>query len=756
MNFKLQLKSKIAKIITVVSLLALVIVSGIGMNSSKLFLVEAANPVQNQEVEYLEGELILTSGEDNQIKEIAKKSIGNEVELKTSSDKTKVLKTVDKDSDAKKSQTQAPSIIKKIGLDDKLSKTIADLKAKGITAEPNYIKRAQFRPNDTLYPLQEYHNNTKGGSDIKTELAWDITRGSSSVIIAVIDTGIDATHPDFAGKIIKPKNIITGVDNANITDNDPHGNFVAGFIGANGNDGQGITGVCPECKIMPIRASQDGYFTSINIVNAINYAVNNRAKVVNMSFGGGGVTQLERDAINRGISQGVVFVGATDNYDYIRTTYPAALPGVISVTGVDSNDKYATGNRKTWVDISAPSSDILSTFTGNSAYYRTVPGNNRYAYGTGTSFGTPIVSGIAGLMLSKNPNISPADVKRYIKESTDNIDAKNPGLKGLLGTGRVNAYGAVFKAGTSLDANWRVINAANTNNKDGLDLVMQNKITGQPATWDLTTEGYIDSGSLISPGFNAPSYTIVGTPDINRDSVADILWQNSDGTPVIWFMGADHKIISWKALLNPTASWRLVGASNSGNNSRGLDLLWQNRTTGEPYIWELGIDGTLLKGESLYPGFNAPQFKIISTPDINRDGIDDVLWQGDDGTPVIWFMNAEHKIISGKALFNPGTDWRLVGASSSSKSRGMDFLWQNRTTGQPVIWELGLDGTVLLGVAINPGFNAPQFKIISTPDINRDGIEDVLWQNNNGTPVIWFMGADHKIIRGLVPTQPLG
>ena len=656
MRLNALFKTKFTKVITIISLFSLLIIAtaaGLTINSTPSFSAKAANSsldniINNQDLEYVEGELIIASGEDNQIKDIAKKASGNEVEIETSQYNIKVLKTAVN----KKNQSDSKGRIKKGQLDNKLKKTIEDLKARGITAEPNYIKRGQFRPNDSFYPLQEYLNNTKGGSDIKTEQAWDITRGSSSVIIAIIDSGIDATHPDFIGKIVKPKNIMTGENNANITDNEPHGNFVAGFVAANGNDSQGITGVCPECKIMPIRASFGNEFTSVDIINAIKYAVANGAKVINMSFGGGRVAQEERDTISRAVAQGIVFVGATDNQDFYSVTYPAALPGVISVTGVDSNDKYATGNRRSWVDISAPSSKILSTFAGVSNYYRLLPENNRYAYGTGTSFGTPIVSGIAGLMLSKNPNLSPSQIKQYLKESSENIDLKNPGLQGLIGAGRVNAYGAVFKAVTALDSNWRLLAGTNSNNSVGLDLLLQNKITGQPAIWDLTKEGNLDSGSLVYPGFNAPSWKIISSSDVNRDGIDDLLWQNNDGTPVIWFMDAQHKLINGKTLLNPGTDWRLVSALNSVK-SRGMDLLWQNKTTGEPVIWELGTDGSLKAGVSLYPGFNAPSWKIISSSDINRDGVDDLLWQNSDGTPVIWFMDAQHKLISWKVPAQP-------------------------------------------------------------------------------------------------------
>jgi subtilisin family serine protease len=350
--------------------------------------------------------------------------------------------------------------------------------------EPNYIYRASGTPNDPRFNELWGMNNTgqTGGSndaDIDATEAWDTQTGSDSTLIAVIDTGVDYNHPDLAANIWTnsaeiPNNgvdddhnnyidDIHGWDFAN-GDNDPfddnlHGTHVAGTIGAVGNNGVGVAGVNWHVKIMPVKfLSGDGSGTLANALSAILYAANNKAKVMNNSWGGGGFSQALLDAIEYADSKGALFVAAagndgTDN-DQIAN-YPSNYdaPNVIAVAAIDHNGSLAiwdTGGGgggcgcqscgnvvgapgsnfgATTVDLAAPGKGILSTTP-----------NNGYTSLQGTSMATPHVAGVAGLVFSQFPGWTHLQVKERLLSTVE----VSSGLQGKVATGgRVNAQRAL-------------------------------------------------------------------------------------------------------------------------------------------------------------------------------------------------------------------------------------------------------------------------------------------------------------------------
>jgi subtilisin family serine protease len=220
--------------------------------------------------------------------------------------------------------------------------------------------------------------------------AWDVTQGSSTVVIAVMDTGVDYNHPDLAGNIWSNPGEVAGntLDDDNNgyvddirgwdfvdDDNDPvdvqgHGTHVSGTIAAVGNNGIGVTGVCWQAKIMPLRTFDafSGGATSARIIAAIGYAVNKGAKVINASFGGPDYSQAEYDALSSANSAGVLFVAAAGNETANNDTtpaYPAGynLANIISVAATDQNDglTYFSNYGATSVHVAAPGQNIYST-----------------------------------------------------------------------------------------------------------------------------------------------------------------------------------------------------------------------------------------------------------------------------------------------------------------------------------------------------------------------------------------------------------
>ncbi len=307
-------------------------------------------------------------------------------------------------------------------------------------------------------PLRNWGlDNSEAASHIEAKRAWKITEGSPKVIVAVIDTGIDATHPDLKDNLWhKPGTDEFGYDfvfnKPNPTDVQGHGSHIAGIIGAENKSRKGVLGVAPRVSIMALRYYADDNTqtdTVANTVKAIDYAIANGAKVINYSSEGKGFNVAEFRAIERASKHGILVVTAagnlgenTDKAD--SPTYPASydLPNIIAVAATNiHNDVLATSNfGATRVHIAAPGENIFST----------VP-KGRYGVNSGTSQATAFVSGVAALLLSENPGLTPPELKKILMNSADKL----PSLKNKVASGgRLNAfqaltYAAELRAGAS-------------------------------------------------------------------------------------------------------------------------------------------------------------------------------------------------------------------------------------------------------------------------------------------------------------------
>jgi serine protease len=310
-------------------------------------------------------------------------------------------------------------------------------------AEPDYVVRPTGVPNDTHFPLQWGANNTgqtvngvtgTAGADVNAPEAWDIFTGDPNFVIAIIDTGVQYTHPDLAANMwTNPGEVLDGTDtdgNGYIddirgwdfysNDNDPsdpngHGTHTAGTVGAVGNNGMGVAGMMWSCRLMPLRfLGSNGGYTS-DAVLAVQYAAGMGAKVSNNSWGGGGYSQSLYDAINASKGAGHIFVAAAGNggRDQIGDNndsspyYPASynLDNIIAVAATTSSDGRASFSNygPTSVDLGAPGVNIASTYPTNS-----------YAYMSGTSMAAPHVAGIVGLVYAKNPTWAYPQVRQQI------------------------------------------------------------------------------------------------------------------------------------------------------------------------------------------------------------------------------------------------------------------------------------------------------------------------------------------------------
>lgn len=293
-------------------------------------------------------------------------------------------------------------------------------KMKGIEfAEPDYIVRANYIPDDTYFYLMWGLNNT-GNIDIDAPEAWDIERGENSVTVAVIDTGVQTNHPDLAGQFVTGYDFY--FDDTSVYDglDDDHGTHVAGTIAAIDNS-IGVIGVAPNIKIMPLKfLGPDGGYIS-DAIDAINYAKQNGADIINASWGGGGYSESLKNAIE---SFGGVFVVAagnnktdTDKNPYYPASYTSS--NIISVAAIDKYGALASFSNYglNSVDIAAPGVDIASTYPDS------------YAYMSGTSMAAPHVSGIIALLKSYNNSLTTQELINKLYSTAKPYNSLNGKVK---------------------------------------------------------------------------------------------------------------------------------------------------------------------------------------------------------------------------------------------------------------------------------------------------------------------------------------
>jgi thermitase len=289
-------------------------------------------------------------------------------------------------------------------------------------AELDYVMSANLTPNDPSYASQ-YHLPR-----IQANLAWDITTGSTAKTIAIVDTGVDLTHPDLAAKILPGYDFVN--TDALADDDQGHGTHCAGIATAISNNGTQVAGVDFNAKIMPVKVlNKRGSGYTSDIIDGVYFAADNGAHVISMSLGGGSAQTAFQDAINYAYGKNVIVVAAAGNSSTSALSYPAAYNNVVAVASTTSTDAMSSfSNFGSWVDVAAPGSSILSTADGGGTTTM-----------SGTSMATPVVAGLATLTWSKQPTASNTTVINRIFSTSDKIAGTGTNWV----HGRVNAYNAV-------------------------------------------------------------------------------------------------------------------------------------------------------------------------------------------------------------------------------------------------------------------------------------------------------------------------
>lgn len=355
-------------------------------------------------------------------------------------------------------------------------------------AEKNSVYKISIIPTDTYYNKQWYLKK------IKAPEAWDRIRKTPKTVIAIIDSGVQLRHPDLRPNIWEntdeiPDNKIDDDKNGfiddfngwdfvnNVPDPSPkfeegfteagimHGTIVAGIAAAVGNNGSGVTGIAWDAKIMPLKVLDDkGEGKVSEVIRAIDYAINNKADIINFSFVGLDYSQALFEAVRRAHRAGIIMVAAAGNeqeqgegYNLDETPmYPACYDGdsgenmVIGVVATDVIDQKAPFSSYGFkcVDIAAPGISFFSTVVYKPTEKIGGKALDQYFGGfwSGTSMATPVIAGTVALIEEINPGLNTKQVKEILLESTDNIGRLNPDYLGRLGRGRVNVFSAVSLA----------------------------------------------------------------------------------------------------------------------------------------------------------------------------------------------------------------------------------------------------------------------------------------------------------------------
>lgn len=514
-------------------------------------------------------------------------------------------------------------------------------------AEPKYIHRVvTFAPNDSLINFQG--NLFK----INAPQAWDYTKGDSSVIIAIVDTGVDWDHPDLFGNIYKKSDgKILGIDLGGLNgtpDDDPredlpqnnvnafHGTHVAGIASAVSNNKIGIASIGYNCSLMPVKVSRNdkrdanGYPYVYYGAEGIKWAADNGAKIINCSWGSSSQSQYEQEIINYATAKGCLIVAAAGNDGMLTDFYPASYKNVLSVVWNDINDiKNSRGNYGYNADVSAPGTFILSTWPQKASI------NNLYNSISGSSMASPLVAGLAGLVASKFKNYSALQIGEQIRSTCDDVSSLNdPDKKYLIGKGRINALNAIsnlnaisvratdisffekgngnglFEKNETIDIKIKLTNFLSTVNNLTINLITDdNSVSILNATQNVTS---IQTMQIDSTSVNF-SFTILPTSEYNHTV-----------NYLLKFTANNYEDYQWFSVrINPTYETMNSNKIEMSITSKGALAFndYPNNTEGVGFKYEGGdnlmFEGALMYGVSEGKVMDAARSLQVQSTDFN-------------------------------------------------------------------------------------------------------------------------------------------
>ncbi len=529
-----------------------------------------------------------------------------------------------------------------------------------------YAANIMTPPNDEYYVRQGYLR------DINVGQGWEISTGSQQPIIAVIDTGVDIDHPDLKDSIWVNTNEIPGdgidndhngyIDDVNgwdfVTNTpDPHPKFGTSFIGAGiqhgtliagvaagrGNNRVGIAGISWRARIMPLRViDSSGEGDVIAVVKAIDYAIKQKASIINLSFVGPSDSGFLEDAISRAHRAGIVIVAASGNDDHLHggtdTTitkmYPSCYDGydnaVIGVAALDAlGQKAPFSNYGSCVDISVPGNDFYST----EVVENNVSGFEK-SYGggwSGTSLSTAVVSGLAALILSVNPHASPSDVMAAMTGGCDDISALNPNYIGKLGCGRINVGRSVHIALEQAGATF-IVQGGGAATKGSF---LVEKRDGSSPLSIMSRQGSTTSSFFPFAPFKIPFHS---TTSSHSDWI--VVAAGKGGGPHVRIFDKSAKLLTQFFAYDKSFRGGVNVAMGDVDNDGIDDIVTVPESKGGPQVRIFKQDGTL-KGEFFAFDKASRTGWNVAVGDVDGDGIGEIIVSSQGADAQVRVFNAK-------------------------------------------------------------------------------------------------------------------
>ena len=488
--------------------------------------------------------------------------------------------------------------------------------------ELEYVERVPYKtinyqPNDSLYNLVNGPANWNWHWDlINAEGAWDLSQGSADINVAVVDNAVWVDHPDLTDKVVAQRDTYYNNGNANPPGSgDPgawsHGTHVSGLSAGSSDNGIGIASIGFNVSLIAVKAANNSNPNGIYGYPGIQWAANNGADIINMSWGGGGYSQTEQNIVTSIYNQGIILFAAAGNDNNAANHYPSSYDNVISVASVDYNDiKSSFSSYNTTVDISAPGgsnspgpSGLLSTYYSEETmgYYDAI---------YGTSMASPVAAGLGALILSVNPDLTPDQVEEILEETSVDIDAINPDYAGMLGAGRIDAYQAILNTPFEPTADFMT---PVTTIKPGHVVDFTSMSTGVPDSYAWVFEGAATSSSS-DENPTGIEYLTEGTWDVS------LTVTNEFGTDVL--LMEDYITVTWDP-----APWVVFSSDDSStcvfDAVTFSDLTLYNPTE---WLWEFDpatvsfLDGTDETSQNPVVQFEKEGWYSVSLTATNENG----------------------------------------------------------------------------------------------------------------------------------------
>ena len=646
-------------------------------------------------------------------------------------------------------------------------------------AEPNYTYQASIIPSDTFFNNQWYLQK------VKAVLAWDNIRESPEVVIAILDSGVQISHPDLRSNIwlnkkeIADNNIdddkngfIDDVNGWDFVNNVPdpapkfkpgftedgilHGTIIAGIAAASGNNAAGVAGITWKAKIMPLKVLDDkGEGSASKVIKAVDYAVANGANIINLSFVGFGYSKGLDDAIERAYNAGLIVVAAGGNeagqgagYNLDETPmYPVCLDGangenrVIGVAATDTIDQKAIFSSfgSKCIDIAAPGVSVFSTVVYSPGSYIKDQSFDKYydGYWSGTSVAVPMVSGALALIESANRSLNRSEIIKALLDNADNISRVNPNYLGRLGKGRLNVAASVNYASSILN---NKIEKLLVGPKNGMASLV--KITDQDGKKDNEFYAY---GSNFKGGVNFAS------GDINHDGKQEIITAagpgggphirifNLSGELVGQFFAFSDKFLGGvniaTADVNNDGSDEIIAVQASGGDSEVKIFNGRGGFLGSFYAYDNKFRG----------GLN------IAAGDIDGNGEDEIVTGLAAGKiPEIRIFKAigvlQGLFLAYPKTFRGGVKVTIANVRSGSGSSRADIITAPEKGGGPHVKFFDNRGNLLSHFfAFNSNFRGGVD--LAKADVDNDGLDEIIAAAGpGGAPHVRVFKADGRII----------